>query len=328
MIRSLYWPRSGPLQIDLPMAEIPAALNREGGVLWLDLADEQPAAFEPLLQDVFRFHPLAIEDALRQVHVARIDDWGDYVYLALHALKLDPSLANPVELLELDVFVGPNYIVTHHERELAPLEQVWSALREGGRPVPLRPGRLLHRLVDELVSSHIPLLEEMDGIIEDLEDAIFSRPDAPTIEQILMLKRGVMQLRRALSPQREVLDRLARDAYAVIHEEDRVYFRDAYDQSVRLLDITESMRDQATGALDTYLSAVNNRMNDVMKTLTVITTLFMPISFVASFFGMNFFGPVERLDEWTATPALLATLVIMVATPMAMVLWMRRRHWM
>jgi magnesium transporter len=131
-----------------------------------------------------------------------------------------------------------------------------------------------------------------------------------------------------MAPQRDVYNRLARDPYAGIADEDRIYFRDTYDQAVRLVDITESMRDQATSALDTYLSAINNRMNDVMKTLTIITTIFMPLSFVASFFGMNFFGPVASLAAWTDIPAFAATLLLLSITPVAMYLWMRRRRWM
>lgn len=328
MIRSLYWTANGALNTNLSPAEIRAAIDRQGGLLWLDLSDEEPASFEPLLRDAFGFHPLAVEDALRELHVAKIDDWGEYVYLVLHALHLDLSLADPVQLVEMDIFVGSSYLVTHHEHALAPLKQVWVALQEGRRPASLQPARLLHRLTDTLVSSHTPVMEEVDDRLEEVEDAIFLRPDAPTLEQILNLKRGVTQLRRALGPQREVYNRLARDSYAVISEGDRVYFRDTYDQTVRLLDITESMRDQASGALDIYLSAVNNRMNDVIKTLTIITTLFMPLSFVASFFGMNFFGPVADLPAWTARPALVMTLLLMAVTPIAMYLWMRRRHWM
>lgn len=328
MIRSLYWTREGPARMNLPAAEMPATLGRTGTLLWVDLADDEPAAFEPLLHDTFRFHPLAIEDALRELHVAKIDDWGDYVYLVLHALLLDLTLTDPVQLLELDVFVGPNYIVTHHEGTLGPLERVWDALRDGRPLAALTPGRLLHLLADELVASHLPIVEQVDDAIEHVEDAIFHGPDTPALEQILDLKRGVLQLRRAFGPQREVYNRLARDPYAVIAEGERVYFRDTYDQTARLLDITDSIREQATSALDTYLSAVNNRMNDVMKTLTVITTLFMPLSFVASFFGMNFFGPAAPLPEWTGLPAFAATLLLMAATPVAMYLWMRGRRWM
>jgi magnesium transporter len=132
-----------------------------------------------------------------------------------------------------------------------------------------------------------------------------------------------------LSPLREVLNKLARDDYDVIDAKDRVYFRDVYDHLVRLHDISESLRDLVGGVLDTYLSVINNRMNEIMKTLTLITTLFMPITFVTGFFGMNFFQPVStELSRWTSNPAFIVMLTIVIVTPMGMFLWMRRRNWM
>jgi magnesium transporter len=134
-------------------------------------------------------------------------------------------------------------------------------------------------------------------------------------------------MRRILLPQREVLNKLARDDYRVIDPKDRVFFRDIYDHLVRLHDLNESLRDLVSGALDTYLSVVNNRMNEVMKTLTIITTLFMPITFVTGFFGMNFFEPAAQLIGWTGEQALSITLGILLALPLFMYLWMRRRTW-
>jgi magnesium transporter len=126
-----------------------------------------------------------------------------------------------------------------------------------------------------------------------------------------------------------VLNKLARDEYPVIDAKDRVFFRDVYDHLVRLHEINESMRDLIGGALDTYLSVINNRMNDIMKTLTVITTLFMPLSFLTGFFGMNFFTPVSLpLQSWTAMIPFLITLGVMIGTPVAMVFWLRRKRWM
>jgi magnesium transporter len=138
----------------------------------------------------------------------------------------------------------------------------------------------------------------------------------------------VLHLRRVIGPMREVMNKLARDDFKMIDARDRVYFRDVYDHLVRLYDISESLRDLVGGALDTYLSVINNRMNDIMKTLTLITTIFMPISFLAGFFGMNFFQPVAQLQGWTDIPAFLITLVIFIITPVAMFFWMRKRGWM
>jgi magnesium transporter len=131
-----------------------------------------------------------------------------------------------------------------------------------------------------------------------------------------------------MTPQREVLNKLARGDFAVIDPQDRVYFRDVHDHLVRLYDIVESLRDLLAGALETYLSVVNNRINEVVKTLTLITTLFMPLSFVVGFFGMNFFQASEPLDIWTGHAAFVLTLLVLVLTPLGMYLWMRRRAWM
>jgi magnesium transporter len=141
-------------------------------------------------------------------------------------------------------------------------------------------------------------------------------------------KRNVLQIRRVLAPQREVVNKLARDPYLVVGEKDQVYFRDVYDHMVRLTNDSDSVRDLLTGNMELYLSVVNNRMNDIMKTLTIITTLFMPLTFITGFFGMNFFQAVLPSRFWTGPVILVLTLVIMVLLPLVMFYWMRRRAWM
>jgi len=173
------------------------------------------------------------------------------------------------------------------------------------------------------------VVDDLDEVIDQIEDEVFDKPTSDTLERIFRLKRAVLTLRRIISPQREVLNKLARDDYPVIDAKDRVYFRDVYDHLVRLYDINESLRDLVGGSLDTYLSVINNRMNDIMKTLTVITTLFMPISFAAGFFGMNFFQPVEEpLKAWSSAPVFILALLVIFLTPLSMYFWIRRRGWM
>jgi magnesium transporter len=173
----------------------------------------------------------------------------------------------------------------------------------------------------------MPVVEKIDDEIDLLEDQIFDRPQPKTLERLFALKRILLAMRRILLPQREVLNKMARDDYKVIDKKDRIFFRDIYDHLVRLHDLNESLRDLVSGALDTYLSVVNNRLNDVMKTLTLITTLFMPISFITGFFGMNFFEPVAGLVGWTSRQMFEATLLIMLGLPVLMYIWMRRRTW-
>jgi magnesium transporter len=174
----------------------------------------------------------------------------------------------------------------------------------------------------------MPVVERFDEAIDQVEDQIFSTPTPSLLEQIFALKRALVHLRRIIAPQREVLNKLGRGDYATIHAEDRVYFRDVYDHLVRLHDITESLRELVSGALDTYLSVVSNRMNDVMRTLTVITTLFMPMSFLAGFFGMNFFQATIPFEAWTGRLAFGLMIVAMLLLPLSMFLWIRQRAWM
>ena len=327
MIRSLYYTKDGRTRTDLKPEEFPAAL-KQGGVLWVDFQDEPPENCEPILLQTFGFHILAVDDALQHTHVPKVDDWDEYLYVVLEGLRFNQG-GSEMDTLELDVFLGQTYIVSHHDGPLAAVESVWSACQRSDRYFKRGADHLLYRLADELSTGFLPVVDEVDDAIDELEDHIFGRPEPKTVEKIFALKRAVLKLRRVISPQREVLNRLARDDYGVINAVDRVYFRDVYDHLVRLYDINESLRDLVSGALDTYLSVINNRMNEIMKTLTVVTTLFMPLTFITGYFGMNFFGPVgSSLDPWTGRSAFWLTLTIMLMVPVGMFLWIRRRGWL
>jgi magnesium transporter len=328
VIRSLYRREDGQIRTALGSEELTAALQDTDGLLWVDMAEEPPSVCEPILHEIFGFHPLAVDDALRESHVPKVDDWGPYLYLVLHAVVFDQQDDEPLHTQELDVFLGQRYLVTYQARPIAAVDRTWESCQRDERHLARGVGRLLYRLVDELVADYMPVVEEMDAAIDHIEDRVFDDPARALLERIFSLKRALLHLRRVVAPQREVLNKLARGDYAVIDVEDRVFFRDVYDHLVRLHDITESLRDLVGGALETYLSVVNNRMNDVMKTLTVITTLFMPLSFVVGFFGMNFFQPVISLEAWTGRMAFGLTLAATVVIPVGMYFWMRRRAWL
>jgi magnesium transporter len=330
MIRALYFPSDGKLRTDVELHDFKTALHDSGGLLWVDFQGNPPEEDEPILREVFGFHPLAIDDALRESHVPKIDDWGEYLYIVLHTVVFNrnPEEGDHLDTLELDIFLGKNYLVTHHDSPIDAIEHAWDLTRRDDRHLRQGSDHLLYRIADDVVANYMPVVEAIDEAIDTAEDQIFDRPDPNTLEHIFMLKRSTLHLRRVIGPQREVLNKLARDDYQVIDAKARVYFRDVYDHLVRLHDISESIRDLVSGALDTYLSVINNRMNDIMKTLTVITTMFMPISFIASFFGMNFFSPVAPLDIWTGEAAFIITMAIIILTPVAFFLWIRRRGWM
>ncbi len=327
MIRSLYYSQDTGLQTDYKVAEFAHILKEKVGFLWVDFEDTPPETDEPILREIFGFHPLAVDDALQESHVPKLDDWSSYLYIVLHAVIFDRENEDHVDTLELDIFLGENYIVTHHDQNISGIDRVWNSCLRDDRFWKSGPDYLFYRIADEVVASYMPVVEALDEEIDQTEDQVFVKPTEQMLERIFSLKRAGLHLRRVIGPQREVLNKLARDDYKVIDAPVKVYFRDVYDHLVRLYDLTESIRDLVSGTLDTYLSVINNRMNDIMKTLTVITTLFMPISFLTGFFGMNFFQPVAPLQTWTGMMAFMITLAIFVSVPIAMVFWIRSKGW-
>jgi magnesium transporter len=328
MIRALHISPSYPMNTAYPQDKFKDALQNKKGLLWVDFLGEPNQTCEPILLEVFGFHPLAVGDALQETHTPKVDDWGDYVYIVLNGFIYDKHTSSgALHLPELDVFLGKNYVVTHHDEPIAAIDQMWNACQRDPRHTQNGADHLLYRILDYLVAGYMPIVEEIDDEIDEIEDQVFNKPTTETLEHIFSIKRSLLAMRRVITPQREVLNKLARDDYRVIDSHDRVFFRNVYDHLVRLQDLNESMRDMLSGTLDIYLSVVNNRMNDVMKTLTVITTLFMPISFVVGFFGMNFFEPVAHLTIWTGLPVFIITLLATILAPTIMLGWMRRRMW-
>lgn len=326
MRRSLYRTAEGKIHQDLTLEQLAAALQDQQGLVWVDFVGETVEASEPILRDVFHFHPLAIDDALRETHIPKVDDWTNYLYIAMSAVEFGRASPPELQAYALDAFLGQNYLVTHHDHPIAAVDRIWGRCQRDERQMIAGPDHLFYALSDEVVASYLRTVEDLDQAIDELEDAVLARPSPETLQSVLSLKGSLLHLRRVVGPQREVFNKLARDQYAMIDPRDRIYFRDVYDHLVRLHDINESMRDQVSGALEIYLSVVNNRMNEIMKTLTIITTLFMPISFLTGFFGMNFFGPVApRLGPWTGIPSFAIALTVFLLTPAGFYLWFRRR---
>lgn len=327
MIKSVCFLPDQEPRSDIPILDYAAMLDDPKALLWVDFDGEPVESAQPILTDIFHFHPLAVDDALEETHTPKVDDWGSYIYIVLNAMTFNAGDGLSLTTRELDIFLGKNYVVTHHDEPLSFIEKARTAFFRDRRYTSHGPDHLLYKLIDDLVGEYMPMVEDIDDQIDRVEDEVLTKAASDTLERIFTLKRIVLAMRRILGPQREVLNKLARDDFEVIDPHDRVFFRDIYDHLVRLHDVNESMRDLISGALDTYLSVINNRMNDVMKTLTIITTLFMPISFLTGFFGMNFFEPVAGLTMWTNRLAFGLAMTIFIGTPVVMFVWMRRRTW-
>ncbi len=327
MIRTLFYTPGKPVRTDIPPTEFPRLLRDKRGMLWVDFMSEPPETALPILQS-FGFHHLAIDDALQETHAPKIDDWGDYLYIVLNYMHLVKDTESwDTEIDELDIFLGRNYVITHHDNPITSIDETWVTSQRDPRYAQDGADHLLYKIIDEIVMNYMPVIEKIDEEIDIIEDQLFDRPSSQTLARLFTLKRVLLAMRRILLPQREVLNKMARDDYQVIDRKDRIFFRDIYDHLVRLHDVNESLRDLVGGALDTYLSVINNRMNEVMKTLTIITTLFMPLSFVTGFFGMNFFAANPPYVGWTQPMIFYGTLSLTVLAPIFMLLWMRRRTW-
>lgn len=327
MIRTLYYSPTRQIKTSVPPSQFSKLIRQRRGLLWVDFIGEPPESAEPILKKL-GFHPLAIDDALQETHSPKIDDWGEYLYIVLNYMHLKGTEQEwDTEIDELDVFLGRNYVITHHDNPVPALDETFAACQRDPRYLENEADHLFYKITDNLVAEYMPIVEKIDEAIDRIEDEVFDSPQPGTLERLFTLKRILLAMRRILLPQREVLNKLARDDYKVIDRHDRIFFRDIYDHLVRLHDLNESLRDLVGGALDTYLSVINNRMNEVMKTLTIITTLFMPITFVTGFFGMNFFEPAADLPGWTARQTFTLTLGIFMLLPIGMYIWMRRRTW-
>jgi magnesium transporter len=331
-VRIVYRDGMGQNHLEWPLEKLETALADAAGTVWIDIEDIESAnnaSVEAMLRDVFHFHPLAIEDALKDTHVPKVDDWGKYLYIVVDTIDFDPE-TDDLRLHELDLFLGTNYLVTYHNESTEVLERHRRNIeREPDSRLKSGPAHLLYRLLDEVVAEFLPAIEHLDNEIDDAQDEVFNVPTPRTLRKIFHVKRGALQLHRVVIPMREVMNRLARDPYVQVHTDHRIYFRDVYDHLVRIHDIIESLRDLISGALDTYLSVVSNRTNDIMKALTLVNVMFLPMSFVAGFFGMNFFG--ETLT-FISPPLPKATLfaiacTVMIGTPVGMALMARRRNW-
>ena len=325
MIRVLYRHRSGALVDDLSIDQVPSALKDPQARVWVDLEEPTLEEQQKVLSELFRFHHLATEDTINEIHIPKLDDYGTYLYLVYHSLK-EGSEPMDVDTREVDVFVGPNYLVTIHEMKSTTIDKMWNPdyHKELGlaRGIPL----LLYELLDKQVDGYMDLLDRFERRIEELGDVIFqvsAREETSILDEILTTKSSTLRIRRILLPQREVFEHLAHDELSTIPSDARIYFQDLHDHLSRITDLTESMTELVQSTMTTHLTLSNNRLNVVMKLLTIISTIFMPLSFIAGVYGMNFDYMPELHWRWGYPMVWL----IFISLAVTMLYIFRRRHW-
>ncbi len=300
-----------------------------GAIVWVDLAladGEPPAPAEEaaILGRVFGFHELAIEDAFSESHHPKIEPYDGYLYLILHGIDFQAA-EHEFATHDTDFFLGGNYLVTVHSETVRTIPAVRSLLARNGRVLAEGAPALLHRIVDAMIDHYRPEIEKLEDRIDVVEKEVFDGPDPDVVRRMLDLKRDVAALRRIVIPQRDVLGRLARREFPVIGNEIAYRFRDVYDQLVRMTDEALIFQDRMNGLLEAHVSNVSNRLNEVMKVLTVIATIFMPLTVLTGAFGMNVRLPGlpggEAAQFWWVFGIMLAVSGLMLA-------WFRKRGWL
>jgi magnesium transporter len=300
-----------------------AWLNPASGVhVWVDLA----AASIPeslILSDTFGFHRLSVEDAMSERQYPKAEAYDGYLYVILHGIQYRKG-DHCFGTRDVDFFVGPNYLVTVHHGDSAPIVDLRDHATRNPRILSEGPVALLHRIVDAMVDAYRPEMDTLEDRIDDLEKQIFEQPDPMLVRRILDQKRQVAGLRRIITPQRDVIGRIARRDFVDVSTEMSFRFRDVYDHLVRLADDVLIFQDRITGMLDAHLSNVSNRLNEVMKVLTVVATILMPLTLLSSVYGMNVplpqFPGGEHAQFWWLFGISAATVVAMLAM-------FRRKRW-
>ncbi len=280
---------AGTSQYNLSPQAITEAIKTGEGLIWVNLSNPTEEELARILHEIFLFHPLTIEDCQSQgFQTAKVDNYQDYLFIISHALEADNTI-NALNTSELNIFLGKNYVVSsHHSIAMHPIDFIWNRLEKDERLYLHGADFLVHAILDVLVDDYLPLIDKMDEEIEWLEDQVLEKPKSETLHRILDLKHSTLSLRRIISPQREIMNILSRDDFPQIRDVNKIYYRDIYDHLVRFQDLSESVRDIVSGTLDIYLSATSNRLNEVMKALTIVSTIFLPLTFIAGIYGMNF----------------------------------------
>lgn len=298
-----------------------AELRKAEGCFWVEMDTPTDAEFARV-QESFEWHPLAIEDLLVDNHLPKIDDYGDHLLLVVHAVALDER--ERFDTTEIEIFLGANYLITHHREPVPVIDALLERSRRNGVLASRGPAYLLYLLLDSMADVYLPFLESLDEKIDAIEEEILDQPAKDTLGKIYSMKRDVITIRRIVLPQAEVLRRLSRGEFPILPEDSAMYFRDVHDHLYRVSEEANSFRDLLTGALDSYLSSVSNNMNQVMKVLTVFASIFIPLTFLAGIWGMNFDSQPELHMRYAYPLALGLMLVIGVA----IVVYFKRKRWL
>jgi magnesium transporter len=298
-------------------------------VTWINIEGLNDIPLLEALGQAFGIHPLTLEDMLNCGQRAKLEDYGGYHFIVVKSLRVDED--DGLETEQISFILSEGFVITVQEIPGDSFEAVRERLRKGkGRIRSFGPDYLAYALIDALVDEFFPVLERYGERLENLEDIVVQRATPEVLNEIHQIKRDLLMVRRIAFPEREVINALQREGTDLISDNTRVFLRDCYDHIIQVIDMVETYRDLAGGLLDVYLSSVSNRMNEIMKVLTIISTIFIPLNFIAGLYGMNFNREVSRFNmpelDWPyGYPAVLC---VMLTVAVGLLLYFRRKRWL
>lgn len=296
-------------------------------VTWINVEGLGDVGVVEKIGKLFNLHPLALEDVLNCGQRPKLEDYGTYHFLVMRSLFFKE---NELQTEQISFFLAGNFVITFQEVPGDSFEAVRERIRRGkGMIRKAGPDYLAYALVDALVDEFFPVLEQYGERIEELENEVVAQPSRETIQEIHKIKRDLLLLRRAAWPERDVINAMQREESDVIRPETQVFLRDCYDHTIQVIDMIETFRDLSSGMLEVYLSSTSNRLNEVMKVLTIISTIFIPLNFIAGVYGMNFNTEVSPLNmpelHWYfGYPAVLTVMALVGGL---LVAYFRRKGW-
>ena len=325
-VRTIIW-QKGKLSFDLPLEKLPETLNDPQALVWLDIqGDFSP--FESMLRNVFKLQHITVQTMCEEHERAKFAESEDYYYLVVHGLTFDAT-TEEAETPKLDIVFAKNFIITAHQESFPWLELLLEEARKNDPEEHLMSrgvAFLLYAILDALTDSYFPMLDTIDDLIDELEDVTVTDTSNEVQVRIFRIKRSLAHMRRVLSPQVEVANALVARTGKLIPAKAEPYFADVHDHLIRAFEILDSYRDLMSGMLDVYLTTVSNRLNEVMKQLTIIATIFMPITFITGVFGMNF-GHLPQVEHDSGY-LFWITLLLMGIISAVQIWYFRRRKWL
>jgi len=303
--------------------------HEQGKTFWVELDARTPEANR--LLDALEIHPLAQEDVWADLGLPKVEDFQDYVQIVMHGMREEDREGGdvPLALAELDMIIGPNFLITHaHDDKVCAIAPVQAEVKRNARVLKKGPAWVAHAILDRMVDEYLPLVDRFDEQIEDVEAKILQgnfKNDRATVARIIRIKRSLQMLRRTTIYQREILLRLARAEFDEIPRELVPFYRDVYDHFARVTELVDSYRELVTSLLEAHFAMQSQRMNEVMKRLTLISTIMLPLTLIAGIYGMNFKKKFPEL-EWEY--GYFYALGLMVCVAVAIVIYFRQKKWL